>query len=47
MVIDSTVCSNLLVTIERKGTEKEEKHSIIISAISMIENREGNHEYMG
>lgn len=45
MVIDSTVCSNILVTIERKVTEKEEKHSI--SAILMIENRGGDHKYMG
>lgn len=47
MVIDSTVCSNMLVTIERKETEKEEKPSLITSAILMIENRGGDHKYMG
>lgn len=44
MVIDSTVYSNILVTVEKK--EHKKKHSTTISAILMIEIRGGDHKYV-
>lgn len=43
MVIDSTVYSNILVTVEKK---EDKNHSTTISAILMIEIRGGDHKYV-